>query len=223
MRIRGFTIEELFSIPKSFIICWKLFGFKKALICPIFISNRVKCMGIKRGKVLIDAKEIQRGMINIGLGGSIGISERKESYFIIGATGIIVFKGTAGFSKGCSLRVDGKLTVGNNFSINKNSFISCASEVSIGNNVLIGWNVNIRDSDGHKVYHGDIQKPSLKPVGIGNHVWIASEVDILKGVVIPDDCIIGYRSCVTKSFDESHCLLSGYPAKILKHDISWKK
>jgi acetyltransferase-like isoleucine patch superfamily enzyme len=127
-------------------------------------------------------------------------------------------------SKGSSIRVSGgRLTIGNNFYMNKNCFISCSEKISIGENVLLGWNVNIRDSDGHEIIYNGESKKSIKPVIIGNHVWIASFSDILKGVFLPNDSVIGYRSCVTKGFGESHCLIVGCPAKVVRKNIDWNK
>lgn len=66
------------------------------------------------------------------------------------------------------------------------------------------------------------EKPSHKPVHIGNHVWIASEVKILKGVSIADGCVIALGSIVTKSFDEENILIGGFPAKKIQDNVSWK-
>ena len=224
MKIRGFSVEEWISFPKSFIINWKLFGMKEAFLCPVFIANSVKCKGIKKGSIVVEAGDKYRGMINIGFGGSLGICANRTGYFIIGDTGRVVFKGTAGLAHGSSLRVDnGDLIFGNSFSCNKNCFISCSEGIEFGDDVLLGWNVNVRDSDGHKVYHDSELKPSLKPIRIGKHVWIASEVDILKGAEVSDGCIIGYRSCVTNRFEEANCLIAGYPAKVIQHNTTWEK
>ena len=54
-------------------------------------------------------------------------------------------------------------------------------------------------------------------------MWIAANVDILKGVHVGDGCVIGYRSCLTKSIEDEHCLIAGYPAKILKRNIFWER
>lgn len=58
---------------------------------------------------------------------------------------------------------------------------------------------------------------------IGEHVWIASYVDVLKGVNIPDGSVIAYRSCVTKAFNEKGSLIAGYPAKVIRDNIEWKR
>ena len=65
------------------------------------------------------------------------------------------------------------------------------------------------------------KKVSQLPVEIGNHVWIAAFVDILKGVNIPSDSVVAYRSCVTKPFFNEHSLIAGYPAKQIKEQVNW--
>lgn len=87
----------------------------------------------------------------------------------------------------------------------------------------MGCYVNVRDSDGHTIILNDVEQVSLKSVEIGKDVWIAANVDILKGVTIGDANVIGYRSCVTKSVNEEHCIIAGYPAKVVRREIDWKR
>jgi len=60
-----------------------------------------------------------------------------------------------------------------------------------------------------------------KNVTIGNHVWVGAHASILKGSVIPNNCVIATRSVITKVFNESHAVIAGIPAKIVKHNIDW--
>ena len=192
---------------------------------PVLVSYKTKLKGIKKNKIIIDAP-IKFGLIRIGFGGIDAIIENNCSFFRIDDTGKIIFKGKCLFSSGVSLRIspNSSLTLGDNFSANKNFTISCDDINTIGNDVLIGWNVNIRSSDGHHIYDTvtKLNNPIVKPVTIGNHVWITSDVDILKGSEIPDNCVVAYRSCVLSKFTTPHCIIGGYPAKVLRENISWK-
>nr|HQE12748.1 hypothetical protein [Flavipsychrobacter sp.] len=58
---------------------------------------------------------------------------------------------------------------------------------------------------------------------IGNHIWIASHVSILKGVHIADNTVVATRAVVTKSFIEKNILIGGMPAKKLKENINWDR
>lgn len=97
--------------------------------------------------------------------------------------------------------------------------------VRIGSDVLISTEVSIRTSDSHSIFDrstGDRENPG-KPVTIGDHVWVAQDVSIGKGVSIPNDCVIAARSFVTKSFEEEHILIGGMPARVLKTGVTWTK
>lgn len=188
---------------------------------PIIFSINSKIYGLRKGSIVLgNSKE----RIFVGFGGTKGIASAPHTYINIGSTGKIIFKGKAVISEGTSIRVDNGICIfGKNFSCNKNCSVSCTKSVEFGENCLLGWNVAIRDSDGHTIFKDGMKKESLQDVRLGDNIWIAANVDILKGVYIASDNVISYRSCVTKSFDERHCLIGGYPAKILQRNISWEK
>lgn len=54
-----------------------------------------------------------------------------------------------------------------------------------------------------------------KPIQIGNNVWVAAEAFIHPGIVLPDGCVIGARSVVTKDMP-GWTLCAGHPCKPLK-------
>lgn len=70
--------------------------------------------------------------------------------------------------------------------------------MKIWNDVLLGWKVNINDSDRHIIYDNitKIKNPIQKNVTMGNYVWAASYVDMLKDIEIKDNPVLLYRSCV---------------------------
>ena len=51
----------------------------------------------------------------------------------------------------------------------------------------------------------------------------APYVTILKGSVIKDGSVVGTHSVVAKAFDEPNVVIVGNPARIVKHNIFWKK
>ncbi len=104
-----------------------------------------------------------------------------------------------------------KLVIGNDVSINRGTIINAGGGVTIGNDVLIGPNVTIY-SQNHKYNEPNRkikdQGYELKPVSIGNNVWIAANVIILPGVVINDNCVIAAGSIVTKDITPSSLFLN---------------
>jgi len=108
-------------------------------------------------------------------------------------------------------------------SIGNNSGIGIRCElygpISIGDNVLMAPEVVIYTVN-HK--HNNLKLPiieqgndEIKPVKIGNNVWIGRRAIILPGVSIGDGCIIGAGAVVSKSI-ESNSVAVGTPARIVK-------
>jgi putative colanic acid biosynthesis acetyltransferase WcaF len=56
----------------------------------------------------------------------------------------------------------------------------------------------------------------LKPITIGNGVWIAADAFIGPGVYIEDDAVIAARSVVNKKV-EKNTIVGGNPAKVIKY------
>ncbi len=214
------NIRKLLSVPRSLIYCCRLFGWGGVKL-PILFSCNTRVVGIRKGAIEIEQPNKR---VFIGYEGTKGIESFRNTKLIIGNRGKIVFKGKAFIGTGTTIRVDnGTCTFGDEFSCNTNCFISCTEKVTFGTNCLLGWGVNIRDSDGHSIICKGEKKPDLKPVNIGSNIWIAANVDILKGVTIGNGCVVGYRSCVTKPIVEENCLVAGYPGKIINRNISWTK
>jgi len=87
--------------------------------------------------------------------------------------------------------------------------LSCKSRLDIGNRVWIGPGSRVFDSDQHDLDSERLEK--TEPVVIGDHSWIASDVTVLRGVEIGEQCVVGTRSLVTRSMPP-HTLAVGSPA-----------
>ena len=126
----------------------------------------------------------------------------------------------------CNQRSNTEIKIGSNFSSfysKLNLFRSKNTKITIGNDCMLSYNIEIRCSDSHKIYDKDT-KEILNPdkdCTIGNHVWLAQGVHILKGTIIPDNCVVGLGSIVNKKFTEKNCIIAGTPAKVVKHNINW--
>ncbi len=117
------------------------------------------------------------------------------------------------------------LTIGRDFSCNDMSLDFCHGDgdVTIGDDCMFSWNIIMRTGDYHTII--DTQTNEMtNPNGnitIGNHVWVGSDVMILKNTNIPDNTIIGTRALVNKNFTEPNTIIAGTPAKIIKQNKTW--
>ena len=82
----------------------------------------------------------------------------------------------------------------------------------------------IMDSDDHPVSPEKrllklpVEKEDIKPIKIGNNVWIGAFSAILKGVKIGENSIIAARSVVTGDV-MPNSVYAGSPAKPIRRDI----
>jgi maltose O-acetyltransferase len=88
--------------------------------------------------------------------------------------------------------------------------LSAKRELRLGRRAWIGPGSRVFDADQHDF---DAERPErIEPVSIGNHVWIASDVTVLRGVSIGDHSVIGARSVVIADVD-AHTVAVGAPAR----------
>lgn len=100
------------------------------------------------------------------------------------------------------------LEVGAQTYFNEGVMISCLEAVKIGSQCRFGPNVKVFDNN-HKfsAQNGVSQEHTTAPIVIGNRCWIGSNVTILKGTQIGDNCVIG-AGCVVKGVIPSGSLVT---------------
>ena len=113
---------------------------------------------------------------------------------------------------GCGLQIGDFVGLGDGF------YIGAFGGVTIGSETIAGERFTVH-SDNH-----DFDDPSESirkqgttglPVTIGARCWIGSNVLVLGGVDIGDDCVIGAGAVVTKSFPAGS-VIAGNPARLLR-------
>lgn len=120
-----------------------------------------------------------------------------------------------------------KISIGDNTFIGHNAHFAIAEKIDIGKDCLLASNVLIMDNDGHPLDYKERKanmpphKEDVKPVKIGNNVWIGTNTTIMKGVSIGDKAIIGAGSVVIKDVPEN-CIAAGNPAITIKELITGK-
>lgn len=115
-------------------------------------------------------------------------------------------------------KTDSIIEIGDDVWLNNNCSIVCdGAGISIGNKTIMGVNTEIINSDFHEL---DPEKrmtgePKTAKITIGENVFFGSNVKVLKGVTIGDNCVIGNSSVVTKSIP-ANTVAAGNPARVIK-------
>ena len=212
------------NLPRCLWFNVKVFGWKKGLRLPVYLTGNMRVLRAERGSIQIQAP-LRRFMIELGEGGSVGYPANKGTLRILPG-GQIIFKGAAYFAAGTMLRVDKGcvMTFGEGVNANKNCSFWCSERVEIGKDCLFGYDVVIRDGDGHTIrYEGRENESVTAPISIGAHCWIGAKASLLKGAVVPPGCVVGYNSVVLSAFEHPRALLGGYPARELRQNVTWEK
>jgi acetyltransferase-like isoleucine patch superfamily enzyme len=165
----------------------------------------------------------QGGRLRIGLS-NVGIYTKKDiTYINIHPRGSLKIYGSVGIGRGSKILVENNalLVIGENTSITGASKIIAENEIHIGSNCMISWDVQIMDTDYHKIYANGKISNSPSSIVIEDEVWIGSRATILKGVKIGKGSIIASDSVVTKNV-EPYTLVAGNPAIVKKKNIDWK-
>ncbi len=110
-----------------------------------------------------------------------------------------------------------EIIIGDNTAVGDRTEIHAGKRVEIGCGCNIAWDVCIMDRDYHKL---NSETEEIRPVKIGDNVWIGCNSIILKGITIGDGAVIAAGSVVTKDVPPK-TLVGGNPARILKEDIYW--
>ena len=106
-----------------------------------------------------------------------------------------------------------ELILGDHSSITNRHIIDCTSRVSLGAfSTLAGFNSQVLT---HSI---DLSagRQSSEPVDIGSYCFIGTNAVILGGASLPDYCVLGARSLLNKSFERTHHLYAGVPAREVK-------
>lgn len=228
------------ALPKDSTVRWILSGFAKspflfpfALLRSVIASRQLtgswfpikvriaprQSLFVRRGKnsyVRIDSflkvvawgGDFSNSSISVGEGASISV----HGPFEIGP-GVHLSVG-----KNAELVVMGRKHSSGS-GITSKSRVMVERSVHIGADTIIAWDVLVTDSDWHQV----IGTERISPVQIGDHVWIAHGVSILKGANIPDGCVVGAKSMVSRGHYSPHSLLAGVPAKMIKGNMEWTR
>lgn len=146
------------------------------------------------------------------------------SKFSFGSRKVRAFCGKLLLDKcGKNVNIEKGALFGKNISLGDSSGIGIRAQiennVTIGKNVMMGPDCMIFTQN-HAFENRNVPMmeqgfSEVKPVFIGDDVWIGARVIILPGVNVGKGSIIGAGSVVTKDIEE-YSVVGGNPAKLLK-------
>ena len=191
----------------------------KSLVYRILYNKKI----VAHRKVIIKGvKNIKSNtVLTIGLGNAGFVHDYDITYLKI--DGSLSFKGNYNIGRGCRIDIaeGAEVTFGEGGYTNVNNTFIIKNRLVVGNGCIISWNCQFLDDDFHELeYEGRINKKN--EIVLGDHVWVGCGVELYKGAVIPDGCVIAAGSVIRSSIGEENCLVAGNPAKIIKRNVSWR-
>jgi acetyltransferase-like isoleucine patch superfamily enzyme len=113
----------------------------------------------------------------------------------------------------------GRLRIGDRSSVGHDTVVICRERVEIGRDVMIAQFCYVTDVD-HEFDVVDVpikeQGLHIKPIIIGNDVWIGAHSIVLRGVRIGDGAVVGANSVVTRDVP-ANAIVAGSPARVIKY------
>ncbi|MBN2010334.1 acyltransferase [candidate division KSB1 bacterium] len=114
---------------------------------------------------------------------------------------------------------NGDIVLDDNVNMGFNCHIFSASRVKLGKNALIAANCYMIGGT-HKFTRLDIspleQERESKGIDMGANIWLGSNVQVMDGVTVGHDAIIGTAAVVNDSIPD-YAIAVGIPAKVIKN------
>ncbi len=152
--------------------------------------------------------------------------EMDRLHFLTGHGRIVIgdyvcLSGKSGITFGNRWKVSPELVIGDHTFIGHGCSIAVADSVRIGRYCRLAGGVSVSDYDGHPIdpmlrRTQPAPPAAIRPVVIGDDVWIGRGASILKGVTIGDRAIIGAGAVVTRAVPPD-VIVAWNPARVVKN------
>lgn len=98
------------------------------------------------------------------------------------------------------------------------------AKIEIGRDCLFVNDVILRTHDSHHIFDGNTHRRVNVPkdILVGDNVWIAYCATLLGGTVIGTGSVVGTCTVTSGEF-ESHQVITGSPARVLRENICWSR
>jgi acetyltransferase-like isoleucine patch superfamily enzyme len=151
------------------------------------------------------------------LGGMVFIG--RDVRLQIGKQGLVRFGPWVWIGRGTKIRChEGEVRIGAKTVLGEDCTISAYQHVSIGEQCIIADRVMLIDFD-HNV--AEVERPIRvqgiykRDVRVGNNVWIGYGAQILRGVTVGDNSIVGASAVVSRDVP-ANAVVAGTPARVIR-------
>lgn len=187
--------------------------FVKCVLClyGVKVGRKFYIEGTPRLKIRGKASDIKIGN-NVSIFGCIDIRNREEGKIII-EDGVTIDNDCRFVAANNAI-----LRIGEKTSIGAYSVFNAGVDIDVGRDCMFAGMIVLQSSE-HGIVKGRLireQNHSYGKIKIGNDVWLASDVTVMKGAVIEDGCVVGAKSLVRKGHYEQNSILVGVPAQKIK-------
>lgn len=198
---------------------FSLLPWRKAVKLPFFVARTAR-LGRLSGHAELDLD--RPNVVQIGYP-FVGMIDPKAPA-VVEILGSLKIHGRTSWvhGSGVSVQEQGTLEIGDGLLLSACSRIVCAHSIVTGTHVTCSWDVTLIDSDLHPLFDagGERINPD-KPVRLGNHVWIGFGTTVSKGAVVPDGCVVGSNSVVTKPLPVAGAVYAGNPVRLVREGVTW--
>ena len=158
---------------------------------------------------------------------SVGGNFHMEKLPYLNGTGNIVIGNNVRLSGKSQIGFNNRLTERPEFVVGDDTFIghgcsfAVAGSVRIGSHCLLAGGVTVADNDGHPLEadrrrrREPVSPEQVKPVVIGDDVWLGRGAMVLKGVTINRGAVVGAHALVTRDVP-ANTVVAGNPARTVK-------
>ena len=116
-----------------------------------------------------------------------------------------------------SISIDDGCTIFNSFMTAQDS-----KRIVIGKGCLFANPTYIRTTDHHPIFNAEGQRINpAEDVIIGDRVWLATQINVLKGAHIESDVVVGVGSVVTGHIP-ANSVAAGAPARVVRSGTTWR-
>jgi acetyltransferase-like isoleucine patch superfamily enzyme len=190
------------------------------IVSHLYYKMRQKNIIANNKTIIRGLKNIStKGLLMIGMG-YVGFMHKHDRTYL-NVNGKLSFKGNFSIGKGCRFDIgNGAAAEFGSGYVNSNTNFIIMHRITVGDDCAIAWGCQFLDEDFHKLHYPS-KKEKSSIIEIGNHVWIGSNVTVLKGSRIPDGCVVASGSVISSKFERKNTFIAGNPAKVIKEDIEW--